>query len=119
MFSGIRWVVSSSLLRTGFTILFVPRRSRLMSLSSLRRLTTCVFTPTPLARAQHEESTYHVTSDATKSGSSMSENPVDLVRFLQLCHINIRELNINRPNRLINMLNLSSADDRRVHALVK
>ena len=49
----------------------------------------------------------------------MPENPVDLIRFLQLCHFNIRELNINRPNRLINMLNLSSADNRRVHALVK
>src|SRR5436853_4099001 len=49
----------------------------------------------------------------------MPENPVGLIRFLQASHIIIRELNIKRPNRFINVLNFSSADDRRVHALVQ
>ena len=47
------------------------------------------------------------------------KNPMDLIRFLQPYHIISRELNINRPNRFINVLNFSSANDRRVHALVK
>src|SRR5712664_1876775 len=44
---------------------------------------------------------------------------MSLVRLLQPSPIIIRELNIKRPNSLINMLNLSSPDDRRVHPLVQ
>ena len=42
-----------------------------------------------------------------------------LVGLFQPFHIVIRELNVERTDRFLKMLDFGSADDRRVHALVQ